>query len=79
MTRTIASLEVLGLVRRRPHPSDGRQVLVALTDEGKATLLADRRRRDAWLACALAELTPDERGVLAAAAPLLERLAESRR
>ena len=79
MTRTIASLEQLGLVRRRPHPTDGRQVLVTLTPEGKATLLADRRRRDAWLARALCDLTPDERAVLAAAAPLLERLAGSRR
>ena len=79
MTRTIASLEGLGLVRRRPHPSDGRQVLVSLTDEGKDTLMADRRRRDAWLARALAELTPEERSVLAAAAPVLEKLAGSRR
>jgi DNA-binding MarR family transcriptional regulator len=79
MTRTIASLEERGLVSRRPHPSDGRQVLITLTPEGRATLMADRRRRDAWLACALSELTPDERAVLAAAAPLLERLAGSRR
>ncbi len=77
MTRTIASLEELGLVSRRPHPSDGRQVLVTLTAEGRDTLVADRRRRDAWLARALAELAPDERAVLAAAAPLLERLAGS--
>jgi DNA-binding MarR family transcriptional regulator len=79
MTRTVASLEELGLVRRRAHPSDGRQVLVSLTPEGKATLMADRRRRDVWLARALVDLTPDERAVLAAAAPLLERLAGSRR
>ena len=79
MTRTIASLEELGLVRRRPHPTDGRQVLVTLTPEGKETLMADRRRRDAWLARGLAELTPDERAILAAAAPLLERLAGGRR
>ncbi len=79
MTRTIASLEALGLAERRPHPSDGRQVLVTLTPAGKDVLMADRRRRDAWLARALSELTPDERAVLAAAAPLLERLAGSRR
>ncbi len=79
MTRTIASLEALDLVSRRPHPSDGRQVLVTLTPAGKETLSADRRRRDAWLARAMGELTPDERAVLAAAAPLLERLAGSRR
>ena len=37
-------------------------------------VLADRRRRDAWLACRLRELTPDERAVLREAAPILERL-----
>lgn len=79
MTRTIASLEEAGLAQRLPHPSDGRQVVVTLTEAGKDVLIADRRRRDAWLVGALSELTPDERAVLAAAAPLLERLAGSRR
>ena len=62
---------------RRPHDPDGRQVLVPLTDLGRETLLADRRRRDAWLARRLAELTPDERAVLREAAPILERLSSS--
>ncbi len=31
---TTADLEQEGLVQRRPHPIDGRQVLFALTDEG---------------------------------------------
>ena len=79
MTRTVASLEERGLVERRPHASDGRQVVVTLTPAGKDVLMADRRRRDAWLVRALGELTPEERDVLAAAAPLLERLAGSRR
>ena len=79
MTRTITSLEELGLVHRRPHPTDGRQVLITLTPDGRETLMADRRRRDAWLAKGLAELTPEERAILTAAAPLLERLAGSRR
>ena len=48
-----------------------------LTDTGRATVLADRRRRDAWLARRLAELTPAERAVLRGAAPILERLSDS--
>ncbi len=40
-------------------------------------LLADRRRRDAWLARRLRELTPDERDLLRQAAPLIQRLATS--
>jgi DNA-binding MarR family transcriptional regulator len=68
-------LERDGYVSRRAHETDGRQVVVALTDSGRTTLLADRRRRDEWLARRLRDLTPDERAVLRAAAPILERLA----
>ena len=49
-----------------PSPSTGREIL-----------LADRRRRDAWLAQRLRELTPDERALLREAAPLIQRLAAS--
>jgi len=76
MTRTVNCLEEGGYVARRPHETDGRQVLVALTGSGRETVLADRARRDAWLAMRLRDLTPEERAVLRQAAPLLERLAQ---
>ena len=75
MTRTVNALEVGGYVTRRAHETDGRQVVVALSEQGRTTLLADRARRDAWLARRLRQLTSDERDVLRRAAPLLERLA----
>ena len=75
MTRTVNCLEEGGYVVRRPHESDGRQVLVALSAKGRETLLADRARRDAWLARRLTDLTREERAVLRQAAPILERLA----
>jgi DNA-binding MarR family transcriptional regulator len=75
MTRTVNCLVDDGFASRRPHETDGRQVLVALTDQGRTTLLADRARRDEWLATRLRGLTPDERAVLRSAAPILERLA----
>ena len=50
---------------------------VELSEHGRATLLADRARRDAWLARRLKDLTPDERAVLRRAAPILERLSTS--
>ena len=76
MTRTVNCLEEGGYVARRPHETDGRQVLVTLTESGRATVLADLARRDAWLAMRLRDLTPEERAVLRRAAPILERLAQ---
>ena len=75
MTRTVNCLEESGDVVRRPHETDGRQVVVELSDTGRARLLADRDRRTAWLTQRLHELTPEERAILRKAAPLLEHLA----
>ncbi|QNN53775.1 MarR family winged helix-turn-helix transcriptional regulator [Nocardioides mesophilus] len=77
MTRTVNCLEEGGYVVRRPHETDRRQVVIALSQRGEETLAADRRRRDAWLAQRLRELTPEERQVLRQAAPLIERLAHA--
>ena len=77
MTRTVNCLADGGYVVRHKNESDGRQVVVALSDKGRQTIEADRRRRDAWLAQRLRELTPDERSVLRQAAPLIERLAHA--
>jgi DNA-binding MarR family transcriptional regulator len=76
MTRHVNALEADGFVEKHPHETDGRVVVVQITERGRERLLADRRRRDEWLARQLRELTPEERGVLRAAAPLLQRLAE---
>lgn len=77
MTRTVNSLEEAGLVVREAHESDGRQVVVKLSDHARSVLDADRRRGDAWLAVHLVDLSPEEVDVLRAAARLLDRLAES--
>jgi len=76
MTRKVNFLEEGGYVTRRPHESDGRVVVVSLTDKGRSTILADRKRRDEWLSRQLRDLTPGEREVLRAAAPILQRLSE---
>lgn len=77
MTRIVNSLVEAGLLVRHPHEVDGRQVIVDLTDKARAVLVEDRRRRTAWLALRLAELTADERDLLRRVAPLLDRLASS--
>jgi DNA-binding MarR family transcriptional regulator len=76
MTRTVNCLRDLDLVRREPHPSDRRQVVIHLSDKARRVLDVDRRRRDAWLARQLPELTADERHLLRQVAPILERLAQ---
>jgi DNA-binding MarR family transcriptional regulator len=77
MTRVIATLAGLHLVTRTPHPTDRRQVMLAASMEGRDLVRKARRRRDAWLAKRLAELTPAERATLRAAAPILEKLSQS--
>jgi DNA-binding MarR family transcriptional regulator len=76
MTRTVNCLEEGGYVARRPHDTDRRQVVVVLSDLGRETVLADRARRDAWLARKLADLSAEERAVLRRAAPILDRLSQ---
>jgi DNA-binding MarR family transcriptional regulator len=75
MTRIVAGLEEHGLVVREPHATDRRLVIVHLTEEAVGLITADRRRRDAWLAQRLRELTPDEHQALRRAVPVLEKLA----
>ena len=77
MTRLLAVLEDEALVVRTPHPTDRRQVLLAVSAEGTALLKEDRRRRDVWLAQRLKDLDPDELAVLSRAAGILDRLASS--
>lgn len=74
MTRVLAHLEERELIDRVPHPDDGRQQLVSITPAATGLLKEDRRRREAWLACRLAELTVDERRVLRDALPIIDRL-----
>jgi DNA-binding MarR family transcriptional regulator len=51
-SEVVALLEQSGLVRRAPHPRDGRARVVLLTEEGKAKLDNGRRRwqelEDEW-------------------------------
>jgi DNA-binding MarR family transcriptional regulator len=74
MTRTVKALETGGYLTRRAHDTDGRQVVVSLTDHGRDLVRADRARRDAWLSRRLSELTPEQRAVLRQAAPIIESL-----
>lgn len=75
MTRMLASLEAEGLVTRQPHPDDGRQVLVTLTDAAQARIRDSRERKNAWLSRELDQLNPQDRELVLRAGPLLSQLA----
>jgi DNA-binding MarR family transcriptional regulator len=77
MTKIVAKLEERGLVQRSPHPTDGRQVILAATEAGRAVLAQFERARDEWLASRLAELRPEERDTLQRAAEILRKLARA--
>jgi DNA-binding MarR family transcriptional regulator len=77
MTKLLAALQERGFIVRTDHPSDGRQHLVAPTEQAVRMIREDRRRRDAFLAQRLVELSSDQRAVLRHAATILERLATS--
>ncbi len=76
MTRTVASLEKLGLVSREADPGDRRCVVVTPTEQGQELVREIKRRRNAWLDKRLARLTPAERETLAQAATILRRMVE---
>jgi DNA-binding MarR family transcriptional regulator len=76
MARTVAQLAEEDLVRFEPHPGDRRKTLVVLTDQGGDVLRTAMSRRTDWLRDLIeSKLTPQEQRVLAAAVPVLERMA----
>jgi DNA-binding MarR family transcriptional regulator len=74
MTRIVNGLEERGLVVRTARTSDRRQSVVALTESGRQVLLANRRRRNEWLAKRISELEPEEREVLRKCVGILEKV-----
>jgi DNA-binding MarR family transcriptional regulator len=71
MTRTVNALCAQNLVARMDSPSDGRSVVVELTDAGRAVLEESRRLRSAWLAARLEDLSEADRTTMHRAAEIL--------
>jgi DNA-binding MarR family transcriptional regulator len=77
MGTTIAALEETGIVKRKPHPTDGRQMNIELTAKGAALRKSVKDAKLTWLAQAIAQLDEEERKTLFAAGEIIKRLAES--
>ena len=76
MGATIAALEERGLVERKPHPTDGRQVNIVLTAKGAAVRKSMKDAKLTWLAQAIACLDDNDRETLFAAGEIIKRLVE---
>ena len=77
MMRATADLVATELISRADNPADRRQVLLKITPAGITLVREDRRRRDTFLAQAMAStLTPTERELLRLAAGLMDKLSE---
>ncbi|OZF00737.1 MarR family transcriptional regulator [Rhodococcus sp. 15-2388-1-1a] len=76
VSRSSHALVESGLMCREPHPTDGRQVVLRLTDAGTATARQEVAAREKALAEQLDALTPQQRETLAAAARILTQIVE---
>ena len=77
LTRLVTALEDSGYVRRLTDPSDARASTLSITPHGQDALQRIRAETTLMLTASLDLLTPDQRSALAAALPVLERLAEA--
>ncbi len=79
MGTTIATLEEMGLVERKPHPTDGRQVNIQLSAKGVAVRNRSKDAKRTWLAEAIARLDEKEQENLFQAGEIIKRLVENER
>jgi DNA-binding MarR family transcriptional regulator len=77
MGATIAALEEMDIVERKPHPTDGRQVNIELTSKGAAVRKSAGDAKRTWLAQAIAQLDKQEQETLFAAGEIIKRLVKS--
>jgi DNA-binding MarR family transcriptional regulator len=76
MGTTIAALEERGLVERKPHPTDGRQVNIELTAKGAVVRNSAKDAKRTWLAQAITQLDERDRETLFKAGEIIKRLVE---
>ena len=76
MAAAMASLEKLGMLERRAHPTDGRQMNLRLTAKGAALRRRLQEAKRNWLGRAFSGLTKQEQGALFRAGDILKRMAE---
>ena len=76
MGTSVTTLEEMGLVERKPHPTDGRQFLIKLTNKGTALRKTYRDARTIWLAEAMEKISKQDRATLFEAGEIIKHLVE---
>jgi DNA-binding MarR family transcriptional regulator len=77
MGTALGLLEKMGLVERKAHPTDGRQINIKLTARGIALRKNTKEATHAWLSQAIAKLDRQEQATLFKASKLIKRMAET--
>jgi DNA-binding MarR family transcriptional regulator len=77
MRMIVASLEELGMVERKAHETDGRQVNLVLTESGAAEQKRAGDAKRMWLAQAIAQLDERDQETLFEAGTIMRRLVEA--
>ena len=77
MGTALALLEKMGLVERKAHPTDGRQINIKLTTKGIALRKNTKEATHGWLSQAIAKLDRQEQTTLFKAGQLIKRMAET--
>ena len=76
MGTALGLLEKMGLIERKAHPTDGRQINIKLTARGMTLRRNTKEATYAWLSRAIAELDRQEQITLFKAGELFKRMAE---
>jgi DNA-binding MarR family transcriptional regulator len=74
MSATVASLEELGFIQRRPDPVDGRRIVLSLTEAGREVRRKRLAAKQVWLRSVIEQLSPTERQELQRGLELLGRI-----
>ena len=76
MGTVVTTLEEEGLIKRSPHPSGGRQMILSITDKGAAVRASVRSAKLIWVMQAVAELSKEDQETLFAAGEILRRMVQ---
>lgn len=76
MRTAITTLEEMGLVERKPHPTDGRQINIALTQAGKKMKKETSEAKYTWFAEAVQKLSAKDQATLFAAGEIIKKLVD---